>query len=113
MTTNADSKAEPRVPLSRERVLQAAIRLADEGGIESLTMRKLARELGVEAMSLYNHVANKDEIIDGIIDLVASEADLPADATDWKAAMRQSAISMRDAFLRHPWASSLWMSRHG
>ena len=64
-------------------------------------------------MSLYNHVANKDEIIDGIIDLVASEADLPSDATDWKTAMRRSAISMRDAFLRHPWASSLWMSRHG
>ena len=76
-------------------------------------MRKLARELGVEAMSLYNHVANKDEILDGIIDLVASEAELPADGVDWKTAIRQSAISTRDVFLRHPWASDLWMSRQG
>ena len=113
MPRETAASTEPRIPLSRERVLGAALALADEGGIEALSMRKLARELGVEAMSLYNHVANKDEIIDGIIDLVAGEADLPTDATDWKTAMRQSAISMRDAFLRHPWASSLWMSRHG
>jgi AcrR family transcriptional regulator len=99
--------------LSRERVLRAAIALADEGGIEALSMRKLARELRVEAMSLYNHVANKDEILDGIIDLVAGETDLPAETTDWKTAIRQSAISTRDVFLRHPWASSLWMSRQG
>ena len=72
MATQPDPP-EPRVPLSRERVLRAAIKLADKGGIEALSMRKLARELGVEAMSLYNHVANKDEILAGIIDVVASE----------------------------------------
>jgi AcrR family transcriptional regulator len=113
MPKKTAASAKPRIPLSRERVLRAAIALADEGGIEALSMRKLARGLGVEAMSLYNHVANKDEILDGIIDLVASEVDLPADGTDWKTAIRQSAISTRDAFLRHPWASSLWMSRQG
>jgi AcrR family transcriptional regulator len=107
------ARAKPRIPLSRERVLRAAITLADEGGIEALSMRKLAKELGVEAMSLYNHVANKDEILDGIIDVVASEADLPPDGVDWKTAIRQSAIATRDVFLRHPWASSLWMSRQG
>jgi AcrR family transcriptional regulator len=106
-----ESIAEARVPLSRERVLQAAMSLADAEGIESLTMRKLARVLGVEAMSLYNHVANKDEILAGIIDLVASEIDLPSDQADWKTAIRQSAISTRDVFLRHRWASGLWMSR--
>jgi AcrR family transcriptional regulator len=113
MARKTGAVAKPRVPLSRERVLRAAITLADEGGIEALSMRKLAKELGVEAMSLYNHVANKDEILDGIIDLVASEADLPPDGVDWKAAIRQSAIATRDVFLRHPWASSLWMSRQG
>jgi AcrR family transcriptional regulator len=99
--------------LSKERVLRAAIVLADAGGIDALSMRRLAKELGVEAMSLYNHVANKDEILDGIIDVVVSEIDLPSDGADWKTAMRQSAISARDVFLRHPWACSLWMSRQG
>ena len=107
------SREKKRRPLSRERVLRAAIKLADEGGIEALSMRKLAKELGVEAMSLYNHVANKDEILDGIIDVVASEADLPPDGVSWKTASRQSAISTRDVFLRHPWACSLSMSRQG
>jgi AcrR family transcriptional regulator len=110
MTSNADLNAEPRVPLSRERVLQAAIRLADEGGIESLTMRKLARALGVEAMSLYNHVANKGDLVDGIVDLVVSEIDLPSTSDGWEAAIRECAISAHEAFLRHPWACSLVMS---
>lgn len=92
-------------------MLQAAITLADEGGIEALSMRKLAKELGVEAMSLYNHVANKDEILDGIVDAVVSEIDLPSDGADWKNAIRQNAISARDAFLRHRWACRLSMSR--
>jgi AcrR family transcriptional regulator len=91
-------------------VLQAAIGLADEGGIESLTMRKLARELGVEAMSLYNHVANKDDLVDGIVDLVVSEIDLPSTAEDWESAIREYAISAHEALLRHPWACSLVMS---
>jgi AcrR family transcriptional regulator len=111
MARKTGARAETRVPLSRERVLRAAIALADEGGIEALSMRKLAKELGVEAMSLYNHVANKDEILGGISDLVASEIDLPSDGADWKTAIRQSAISARDAYLRHPWASGLWMTR--
>jgi AcrR family transcriptional regulator len=91
-------------------VLQAAIRLADEGGIESLTMRKLARELGVEAMSLYNHVANKGDLVDAIVDLVVGEIELPPESGDWEAAVRRCAISAHEAFLRHPWACSLAMS---
>jgi AcrR family transcriptional regulator len=102
-----------RKPLSRERVLRAAIDLADTDGLEAVSMRKLARELGVEAMSLYNHVENKDAILDGIVEVVAAEASLPPAGTDWKAAIRQSAIATRDMFVRHPWASGLWMSRQG
>jgi len=101
----------PRTPLTKERVLRAAIALADAGGIEAVTMRKLARELGVEAMSLYNHVANKNEILAGMIDLVAGEIDMPDDAGDWKSAIRRSAVSSRDAVLRHPWVSALSMSQ--
>jgi AcrR family transcriptional regulator len=110
MPRHAAPNSESRVPLSRERVLQAAIDLADEGGIESLTMRKLARELGVEAMSLYNHVADKGDLVDGIVDLVVSEIDLPSNGEDWEAAIRECAISAHEAFLRHPWACSLVMS---
>jgi AcrR family transcriptional regulator len=110
MTHQPDSKSKPRAPLTRERVLQAAVRLADEGGIESLTMRKLAHALGVEAMSLYNHVANKDDLVDGIVDLVVSEIDLPATTEDWETAIREYAISAHEALLRHPWACSLVMS---
>jgi len=99
------------VPLSRERVLGAAVLLADEDGIESLTMRKLGLRLGVEAMSLYNHVANKDDLLDGMVDLVVSEIDLPSDAADWKEAMRRRAVSARVVFSRHPWASGLIDSR--
>ncbi len=80
-------------------------------GIESLTMRELGLRLGVEAMSLYNHVANKDDILDGMVDLVVSEIDLPSDAVDWKEAMRRRAISAQAVFSRHPWASSLIDSR--
>ena len=98
-----------RTPLSRERVLRAALTLADEGGIEALSMRKLAQKLGVEAMSLYNHVANKDDILVGILDLVASEIGPAPDGTDWKAALRQNAIASHEAFRRHRWAASLWM----
>jgi AcrR family transcriptional regulator len=110
MATKPDSTSHPRVPLSRERVLHAAIGLADEGGIESLTMRKLARALGVEAMSLYNHVANKGDLVDAIVDLVVSEIDLPATADEWDVAIRECAISAHDTLLRHPWACSLVMS---
>ena len=96
-------------PLTRERILQTALRLADEGGIEALSMRKLARELGVEAMSLYNHIANKGDLVDGIVDLALLEIELPT-GEDWDTAIRRCAISAHEAFLRHPWACSLVMS---
>jgi AcrR family transcriptional regulator len=98
-----------RVPLSRERILEAAVRLADEGGIESLSMRRLARELGVEAMSLYNHVANKSALVDGAVDLVLEEIELPSSGA-WDEAIRRCAISAHEAFLRHPWACALVLS---
>jgi AcrR family transcriptional regulator len=111
MATQTDPSAKPRAPLSRERVLRAALVLADTGGIESLTMRKLGQELQVEAMSLYNHVAGKDDILDGIVDLVFSEIALPSGPADWKTAARERAISAREALRRHPWATSLMHSR--
>ncbi|HWO44711.1 MAG TPA: TetR/AcrR family transcriptional regulator [Methylomirabilota bacterium] len=97
--------------LKRERVLRAALVLADSSGIDSLTMRNLGRELGVEAMSVYNHVANKNDILDGIVDLVFSEIELPIEGAEWKPAMRKRAISAHEALLRHPWATSLMQSR--
>ncbi len=100
-----------RTPLSRERVLATAMALADEGGIESLTMRRIGQELGVEAMALYRHVANKEAIVDGIVDLVFSEIDLPSAEADWKTAMRQRAISVREVLSRHRWAVGLMESR--
>jgi AcrR family transcriptional regulator len=93
-----------RVPLSRDRVLDAAIALADRGGIESLSMRKLAHALGVEAMSLYNHVASKDDLVNATVDRVLGEIELPSDCDDWETAIRTCAISAHDAFRRHPWA---------
>jgi AcrR family transcriptional regulator len=113
MARTSGTKRTRRSPLTRERVLTAAIALADQGGIDALSMRRLARELDVEAMSLYNHVANKDAILDGIVEVITEEAELPPEGTEWKAAIRQSAISTRDMFVRHPWAIRLWMSRHG
>jgi AcrR family transcriptional regulator len=110
MATQTDPGATPRTPLSRQRVLRAAVALADRGGVGSLTMRGLAQELGVEAMSLYHHVANKHDILDGIVDVVFSEIELPAGEADWKAAMRQRAISAREALRRHPWATGLMES---
>jgi AcrR family transcriptional regulator len=111
VATETDHSARPRTPLSRERVLHAALGLADKDGIESLTMRKLGEKLGVEAMSLYNHVANKDDILDGIVDLVFGEIVLPTRRAPWKAAMRARAISAHEALLRHRWAPSLMQSR--
>ena len=111
MSTQAAPSAESRTPLSRARILRAAIDVADEGGIESLTMRKVGQQLGVEAMSLYNHVANKDDILDGIADVVSGEFIVPSPEADWIPAMRQSAISAHEALLRHPWACGLIESR--
>jgi AcrR family transcriptional regulator len=111
MSTQPEPRSEPRAPLNRERVLRAAIALADRNGIESLSMRKLGQELGVEAMSIYNHVANKDEIEDGIVEIVLGEIELPADGADWKEALRRTAISSHEVFVHHGWACGLFMRR--
>jgi AcrR family transcriptional regulator len=103
--------ARRRTPLTRERVLQTAVRRADEGGIASLSMRKLGQELGVEAMALYHHFANKDDLVDGMVDLVFGEIELPPSSRDWRTAMRQRAIGVRNALLRHRWAVGLMESR--
>jgi AcrR family transcriptional regulator len=111
MTPPARPSAQPRIPLSRDRVLQAALALADAGGIESLSMRKLGEAVGVEAMSLYNHVPSKGDLLDGLIDLVFAEIELPDGAGGWKSAMRERAISARAALSRHRWAIGLMESR--
>jgi AcrR family transcriptional regulator len=111
MPPAAGQGSPPRLPLSRERVVRAAMALADAGGIDALTMRRLGDELGVEAMSLYKHVANKDDLIDGMTDAVFAEIELPSDATDWRTAMRERAVSVRAALSRHPWATPLMQSR--
>ena len=100
-----------RTRLSRERVLEAAIAIADAHGLPGLTMRSLARELGVQPMSLYHHVANKEEILDGLVDAVFAQIHFPADDLDWKRAMRERADSARAVFRRHPWAIGLVESR--
>ena len=92
----ADPESKPRLPLTRYRVLEAAIRLADEGGIESLTMRKLAGELGVEAMSLYNHVANKGDLVAAMVDLVVDEIELPSAGEEWDVDIRTCAVSAHE-----------------
>lgn len=101
----------PRPPLSRERVIAAAVAVADERGVTAVSMRKVAERLGVEAMSLYHHVANKDAILDGIVDAVFAEIELPEPDLDWRTAMRQRATSARDALSRHSWALALIESR--
>jgi AcrR family transcriptional regulator len=107
----SNPSVEPRAPLNRERVLRAAVAIADERGIESLTMRALGEQLGVEAMSLYYYVANKDELLDGMVDLVYSEIELPSDEADWKTAMRRVATSAHECLLRHRWAITLMETR--
>jgi AcrR family transcriptional regulator len=111
MEALARPKPEVRTPLSRERVLRAAVAFADESGIGSLSMRKLGEVLGVEAMSLYNHIANKSELLDGMVDVVFGEIDLPGGESDWRSAMRQRAISARTVLSRHRWAIGLMESR--
>jgi AcrR family transcriptional regulator len=111
MSTSTTGQEQRRIPLSRERVLEAALRLADQGGLGSLSMRKLGQAVGVEAMALYYHFANKERVLDGIVDLVFGEIELPQIGADWKSAMRRRAISVRDALLRHRWAIGLMESR--
>ncbi|PCC72937.1 transcriptional regulator, TetR family [Nannocystis exedens] len=100
-----------REPLSRERVLRAAVELADEEGLAALSMRRLAQALGVEAMSLYNHVESKDDVLDGMVDLVVGEIEAPEVGGDWKAAIRRRAVSAHAVLLRHRWAPQLVVSR--
>jgi AcrR family transcriptional regulator len=111
MPPTSEADADKRVPLSRERLLRAAIAVADRGGIGALTIRSLANELGVKPMSLYHHVANKEAILDGIIDIVFSEIDLPPADGDWRQAMRHRALSARSVLRHHPWATPLMESR--
>jgi AcrR family transcriptional regulator len=110
MAAQPSVRAKPRVRLSKDRVLRAAIQIADKSGIEALTMRKLAQRLGVEAMTLYYYMTKKDDILDGILDLVVSEIELPSEGGDWKASLRGSAISAHQVLLRHPWACGLMMA---
>ena len=111
MATDTARTAQGRAPLTRERVLRAAISLADEGGIDSLTMRGLGRSLGVEAMSLYNHVANKDDLLDGMVDVVVGDIVVPPTGTPWRSALRERCISAHETLLAHPWAALLITSR--
>ena len=99
-----------RAPLDRERILRAALAITDESGIEALTMRGLGAELGFEGMSLYHHVASKDDLLDGILDLVLDETHPPASTEQWDAAIRASALSVHEALRRHPWACRLLMT---
>ena len=101
------AKARTRKPLTKERVLAQAIALADESGIESLSMRKLGQALGVEAMSLYNHVANKQALVAAMVDRVIEQFELPGDEPAWDAAIRRCAISAHDVLIEHRWACSL------
>lgn len=103
-----------RTPLTRERILRRAMELADVGGLDALSMRRLAQTLGVEAMSLYHHVHGKDDVLEGIADLVVEEFVLPdPQAPDWKATLRASSISAYDALVRHPWSAHLLLSGPG
>src|ERR671918_2600213 len=99
----------PRV--SREQVLDAALAIADEGGLAAVTMANVGARLGVEAMSLYRHIGNKEEMLDGLVDRVFAEIEVPADARDWRDALRRRAVSAHDALRRHPWAIGLMESR--
>ncbi len=111
MIAQATGGTESRDTLNRELVLRAAMDLADESGIESVTMRELGRRLGIEAASLYNHVAGKDDLLDGMVDLVVAEIDLPSDDVGWQEAVRRRTVSAREVFANHRWAAGLIDSR--
>ena len=113
-----DAARKSRPPLTRERVLRAAVELADERGIDALTMRSLGQELGVEAMSLYNHVSNKEDVLDGIVEVVVGEVlaavaaiEPPDDAAEWQPVVRARILAARDVLLRHRWAPGVLESR--
>jgi AcrR family transcriptional regulator len=111
MASKTKKKGLRRAPLSPDRVLRAALRMADQGGLESLSMRNLAAALKVEAMSLYKHVKSKEDILSGLVELVVGEIDVPAPGGDWRVAMRRRAICAHTVLIRHPWATMLFVSR--
>jgi AcrR family transcriptional regulator len=118
LPTQTGPAPQPRIPLSRERVLRAAVKLADEGGLQALTMRRLAEELGAEAMSLYHHVAGKEEVLDGLAEVIAGEVNdavgeigVPSAGAGWKKAVRQRILTAREVLLRHPWAPRVFETR--
>jgi AcrR family transcriptional regulator len=111
LTATPGTEPAPRIPLSRDRIVRTAAAFADKHGIEALSMRKLGEAVGVEAMSLYNHIAGKEDLLDGMIDLVFSEIELPPAGEGWKGAMRRRAISVRTVLSRHRWAVGLMESR--
>jgi AcrR family transcriptional regulator len=104
-------KAKPRKRLTRDKILDAAVAIADADGLESLSMRKIAAKLQVEAMSLYNHIKNKDEILDGIVERIGVEFSAPDTSGNWRKNMSQRAISAHEVLLKHPWATMLIVSR--
>jgi AcrR family transcriptional regulator len=104
MVTSERATAEQRAPLTKDRVLRAAVELADRGGYEALSMRKLGQELGVEAMALYRHVQNKDDLLDGIVEVIVGEIESPVPSAEWKTSLRGQAMAARRVMLRHPWA---------
>lgn len=108
---DAERTKRDQAPLSRDRVMLAAIELADSSGLEALTMRRLGRALGVEAMSLYNHVANKDDLLDGIVDIVLGEVDLQGSDGEWRTTLRTIGMSTHEVLRRHPWAAERMLSR--
>jgi AcrR family transcriptional regulator len=107
-----NENAPKRPPLTNERIMRAAVDLVDRNGLDALTMRRLGTELGVEAMSLYKHVANKEAILDGIVELVLGEIEIPTEGANWREAMRRRAVSARDVFSRHSWAIGLLEARN-
>ena len=111
MATKIEERSRERAPLTRDRILETAVALADGGGVDSISMRRIAQELGVVPMALYKHVANKDELLDGMIDVVVGEIDPPLLGVDWKTAMRERILAARRALLRHPWAARVIESR--
>jgi len=117
--TSQTAKRPERAPLTRERVFDAAIAIADRDGIDSLTMRRLAEELGVEAMSLYYHVANKEAILDGVADAIVEEieaaiggSEVPEHVDDWKTEVRRRILAAREVMLRHKWAPAVFETRN-
>jgi len=109
--TQPSETEERRTPLSRERVLQAAVDLAHRVANEALSMRKLGQELGVDAMALYRHVRGKDDLLDGLVEVIVGQVERPSPSGDWKTDLRRQAMAARSVMLRHPWARRILEER--